>query len=87
MQSYAGNLKAHLTKPVFGKPIDSLEAILESGLEIGVFDDGEEEQIMMSTSTDPVISQIWEKRVELPMWPFDVRFVTIILYTRLPREY
>ena len=59
--SYTGNLKAYLTTPSFTEPIDSLEQIDASGYELEIIAGGEEEAVMMETSTDPLMMRIWSK--------------------------
>ena len=60
--SYAGNLKAFLTNPSYTKPIGTLKEVVESGLPWGMVLYGEEEEVMMAESEDPVIRTIWEKK-------------------------
>ena len=73
-QGYAGNLKAHLTKPSLTPPIDTLEKFARSGLPMAVNNDGEEENLAMEVSTDPTIRHIWDNKMEnITLYPLNVR--------------
>ena len=53
--------------PTFTKPINTLAEVIESGLEWGLVLYGEEEEIQMAQSTDPVISTIWRDKNVVPL--------------------
>ena len=65
--SYMGNLRAFLITPTFTEPINTLAEVIESGLEWGLVLYGEEEEIQMAQSTDPVISKIWKDKTVVPL--------------------
>jgi len=67
--SYSGNLKAFLTTPGIGLPIDTLKDVLDSGLSWGMVLYGEEEEEMMAESPDPVIQRIWQEKEVKPYSP------------------
>ena len=62
-----GNLRAFLITPSFTEPINSLAEVIDSGLEWGLVLYGEEEEIQMAQSTDPVISKIWKDKTVVPL--------------------
>ena len=62
-----GNLRAFLITPSFTEPINSLAEVIDSGLEWGLVLYGEEEEIQMAQSTDPVISKIWNDKTVVPL--------------------
>ena len=79
--SYSGNLKAHLTKPNMAEHLDTLESILESDFPVAIIEDGEEENIRMKSSQDPVIKGLWDNRVQYDFfWPLDVSFWNTVLF-------
>ena len=67
--AYQGNLRAFLTTPTFSSPINTLAEVIESGLPWGMVMYGEEEERLMAESTDPVISTIWNDKIEEPYRP------------------
>ena len=67
--SYGGSLKAFLTSPQRTNPIDTLEQVIDSELPWEMVMYGEEEEEMMASSKDPVISKIWKGIIEVKYKP------------------
>ena len=68
--SYSGSLKAFLTTPEYGSPIDTLRDVLESGLPWGMVLYGEEEEMMMANSPlGSDIRTIWDGKIIKPYSP------------------
>ena len=68
--SYSGSLKAFLTTPEYGSPIDTLRDVLESGLPWGMVLYGEEEEMMMASSPlGSDIRTIWDGKIIKPYSP------------------
>lgn len=67
--SYSGNLKSHLMTPTYTPPITDLKDTLESGLKWGMVLYGEDIEVMMAHSKDPVISKIWSDKIVVQFEP------------------
>ncbi len=61
--SYGGNLRAYLGNPDMTKPIDSIEEMVRSGLPWYMPLFGGNEEHMLSTSSDPILKEIWDKKI------------------------
>jgi hypothetical protein len=61
--SYSGELKAYMTTPAYTSPIKTLSGVIESGLPWHMVLYGEEEEVLMSVSKDPVIKKIWNDKL------------------------
>ncbi len=67
---YGGNLRAFLMNPPLEDPIDSLQEVADSGLpwEMGIY--GEDVEMEMARSEDPLMRTIWEGKVPVLGEPF-----------------
>nr|XP_040576005.1 ionotropic receptor 21a-like [Lepeophtheirus salmonis] len=63
---YSSKLKSFLTNPIYSKPINTIEDVLESGLPWGMVKYDELEQKMMEKSNDSSIKKIWKNMEFLP---------------------
>ena len=61
--SYTGNLKAHLTTPTVSAKIDSVQAIVDSGLPVEVYVNSRNIPRLLETSPDANIQKIWKDKL------------------------
>ena len=58
--SYAGEIRSFFINPGTTSPLDNLRQVVDSNLGWGLILYGEEEEKVMATSQDPIISKLWE---------------------------
>ena len=58
--SYAGEIRSFFINPGTTSPLDNLRQVVDSDLGWGLILYGEEEEKVMATSQDPIISKLWE---------------------------
>ncbi len=67
---YGGNLRAFLMNPPLEDPIDTLQKVADSGLpwEMGIY--GEDVEMEMARSENPLMKKIWNEKIPVLGEPF-----------------
>lgn len=70
--SYGGSLRAHILKPEYTSPVDTVADIVDSGLPWNFVMYGEdlERQIPTRGRDDPVLEKFWEQKILLDFETF-----------------
>ena len=79
---YSGMLKAAMTKPIYTNPISTLNDVVESNLQVEIVDYVEYEG-SFSQNQDPIVKQIYDKRVKKEFSPFIKVYSASNLFTAL----
>ena len=70
--SYGGNLRAFLLRPQYSKPINNMEDVVTSGLPWTMALYGEEVELYLARSEDPVEKRFWEGKTVIPYTDFPI---------------
>ncbi len=70
--SYGGNLRAFLLRPQYSEPINNMEDIVNSGFPWTMVMYGEEIELFLARSEDPIEKRFWEGKTEVPYADFPV---------------